>query len=902
MRYLFCLLGLPLILLAVDTAKVDDPFSRGEGISLASAIPANERGILCLAVDEAGRVYGGTTGRAAHFFCYDPKLDAIRSLVRLDGGVGFAHALIRLPDGSFIGGTQADPTGIAVKTDPKAVGHLYRFVPDGDTETGRQGDKDKPSVPAALARGAGVKVEDLGTPVPGQGIYTLAYLAKSQEIVGNTWPDGHFFTYDLKTKQFKDHGAIAGHRPFETPQHAEDVSRGTGKKVSYPRVVSRAIAIDSGTGAYTAGAGGWLHRYDPARRVFERLDLRLPAAAGREPLARLDAAVVYPRASDDHGDYACLLGGTSDGHLIELRIYGRGEFQLRARGKVLSSPGIQALAKLPGPTGGTGGRGAGGGGGAGPGGGFGQGGRGHAVVGLGGTDTVVPRSFRFSHGGSTSSVLPGIIPTVDRQSTLVPFSSLVDDGQGQLYAGETDRLARLLRFPLDPLARTERKPAAVVASREHQEGSLASLASLPRLQCQIAFAPEGTTTDGSGYTAIEVGKDGKVYVGSARYGDYGWLLRFDPRSSSPPYEGGVGGGTKPLDTKPPPQPILPKGGSRSPFMEKVASLRDLTGERLAGINTQAKIHAKIVVGHDGRIWFASKQGHEIFDTRPEYDDPDGYPGGHLCWYDPKTGHSRSMGILMSREGLQGGVIDAKRNRIYLRSEPKNHFLVYDIGTGEVQDRGHVGAACRYMAIDASGVVWTVGRGKTLCRYDPVTNYVEEVPILVDPTSAAPEYTPPYVIALGPNGKLYGAGTSHAWIMEFDVENASAKPQAAVTMRNIAPAAPQGLPVSDIHAGVFGKDGRFYYPLLTTFPATENAKAEQRLILMRFDANTKQTVAVGVPEIAGFDEEQVKSTYPRPAPHKLDHIQGMAVGDDGTLFMMDIYPQLNVVWFPRLTAR
>src|SRR5438552_10178513 len=179
-------------------AEPGELFDRGEGIELNKAIPANERGILCLAADEKGQVYGGTTGRAAHLFVYDPQKNEVRSLARLEGGIGFAHALIRLSDGSLIGGTQADPTGIAVKTDPKAVGHLYRFTLNG-------------ADPA--------KIEDLGVPVAGQGIYTLAYLKKSNEIVGNTWPDGHFFTYDLKTKKFKDHGAIAGYRTFETPQH-----------------------------------------------------------------------------------------------------------------------------------------------------------------------------------------------------------------------------------------------------------------------------------------------------------------------------------------------------------------------------------------------------------------------------------------------------------------------------------------------------------------------------------------------------------------------------------------------------------------------------------------------------------------------------------------------------------
>ena len=44
-----------------------------------------------------------------------------------------------------------------------------------------------------------------------------------------------------------------------------------------------------------------------------------------------------------------------------------------------------------------------------------------------------------------------------------------------------------------------------------------SQASQVPLDFHVVFAPAGTTTDGSGYTAIEVGKDNKVYVGAARY-------------------------------------------------------------------------------------------------------------------------------------------------------------------------------------------------------------------------------------------------------------------------------------------------------------------------------------------------------------------------------------------------
>src|SRR5262249_18489416 len=156
------------------------------------------------------RIFGGTTGRAAHLFVYDPAKNQVRDLARLPGGVGFAYALIVLPDGSLVGGTQADPTGIAAATDPKAVGPLYRFTLAGD---------------------GAAKVEDLGVPVAGQGVYTLAYDTKTNTVVGNTWPDGHFFSYDVAGRAFKDHGAIAGYRTYEQPQHAEDLNRGTDENI-----------------------------------------------------------------------------------------------------------------------------------------------------------------------------------------------------------------------------------------------------------------------------------------------------------------------------------------------------------------------------------------------------------------------------------------------------------------------------------------------------------------------------------------------------------------------------------------------------------------------------------------------------------------------------------------------
>jgi streptogramin lyase len=804
--------------------QADLPFDRGEAIDLDRVIPANERGIVCLALGEGGKIYGGTTGRAAHLFTYDPATGQAHSLARLQGGIGLSYALVRLPDGSLIAGTQADPTDTAVATDPRAVGKLYRFSPNG---TG----------PA--------KIEELGVPVPGQGIYTLAYDPKTNTVVGNTWPEGHFFSFDLKTKKVRDHGPIAGYRTYETPHEAADLNRGFPIVTRYPRQVSRAIVVTPEGAAYTGGADGFLFRYDFQTQRLAKLDVRLPAVPGREPWASLDVGVVQPRSNRQEGAYTSLVGGTSDGYLFELRISPKDRHVLRSRGRPSAQGTFQGLVARIAPAGDKG--------------------EGQTFYGVVGSRDGMPRGFAFSQGGGTSSVTPGGIPHVEGQPSMVGFGAMISDAQGNVYAGERDRIARLVRFPAQAPANKKtppRPPVHIPLLGPEPEDHLV------RLEGWVVFAPQGTTTDGSGYTAIAVGQDGRVYVGASRYGGYAYLLRFDPRT-------------------------------RTHFMERVVSVADLTGERRGGINTQGKIHALIIVGPDGRIWFATKQAHEVFGTRPEYgEDPEGYPGGHLCYYDPKTGQSRSMGILKRQEGLMGGAIDPARNLLYYRTEPKNLLLSFNIKTGAVKENGHVGASCRYMVIDKDGAVYTTGRGSYLCRYDPRTGYVEDLAVKVEGPG---HYEAPYVIALAPNGKLYGAGISHPWITEFDIVHYKPGPFPEVTVRNVAPAAPRGLPVQDIHAGVFGKDGRFYYPLATTGPVAKGSKAEPHLRIMRFDPKTGQSQTVGIPDTSSLDESKVRHAYARDAKYKMDYIQGMVVGADGSLYVMDIYPQLNVVCFPRLTA-
>jgi streptogramin lyase len=202
-----------------------------------------------------------------------------------------------------------------------------------------------------------------------------------------------------------------------------------------------------------------------------------------------------------------------------------------------------------------------------------------------------------------------------------------------------------------------------------------------------------------------------------------------------------------------------------------------------------------------------------------------------------------------------------------------------------------------MAIDKQGAVYQPGRGDYLSRFDPETGYVEELAVKLEGPG---HYAAPYVIQMGPNGKLYGAGINHPWILEFDIANYKKGPFPEVSVRNAAPAAPPGMPVHDIHAAVFGKDGKLYYPLVTS-GLDAKKRADRHLRIMRFDPATGKSETVGIPDTSSVDESKVKHVYVRGDKYQLDHIQGAAVGVDGTLYLMDIYPQLNVACFPKLTA-
>jgi len=363
-----------------------------------------------------------------------------------------------------------------------------------------------------------------------------------------------------------------------------------------------------------------------------------------------------------------------------------------------------------------------------------------------------------------------------------------------------------------------------------------------------SFPVPKNTYDDTGYTAIQVGLDGLVYVGTAWYGGSAHLVRLHPDTGK---------------------------------WDDLFNAHQLTRDTGTGLDSQSKFHAKLQVGADGLIWAATKQGNEEFTNRPEYgESATGYPGGHLFSFNPKTGQAIDHGILKKQEGIMGGAIDNARQRLYYVTDPKGHFLIYDIATNTVRDLGRSGPTPRYMAIDAKSRVFIVGAplpGDTaagaMTMYDPATDKLYQLAVTVDGDGKA--YGAPYVIVMNADGtKLLGAAANCKYVEEYDLSTiklTTADPDAngSITCRLAAEIKP-----GDTHAGTLGKDGCFYF----------NSSAS----LYRYDPKTSIAEELGTIDPPNSrDRGQV-------------YAQGATVGPDGTLYMKFLYPY-QVLALNKLTA-
>jgi hypothetical protein len=88
--------------------------------------------------------------------------------------------------------------------------------------------------------------------------------------------------------------------------------------------------------------------------------------------------------------------------------------------------------------------------------------------------------------------------------------------------------------------------------------------------------PTEYTNQESGYFSIVAGKNGRLYIGAAKYGVDAYLIEFDPKTEKCPM---------------------------------VMDVHKVIGSTATGFAAQAKIHTRNNVGASGKIYVGSKQGY-----------------------------------------------------------------------------------------------------------------------------------------------------------------------------------------------------------------------------------------------------------------------------------------------------
>lgn len=305
----------------------------------------------------------------------------------------------------------------------------------------------------------------------------------------------------------------------------------------------------------------------------------------------------------------------------------------------------------------------------------------------------------------------------------------------------------------------------------------AAAAEPPRwLLGQAYKIPSQYTNQESGYFSIVEGKNGKLYIGCAKYGVNAYLVEFDPKSAK---------------------------------MTMVLDVHQVIGSNATGFAAQAKLHTRNNVGASGKIYVGSKQGYpEKGEKRSDY------PGGYVLTYDPATGKSAHYGIAKPQHGIISVTPDEARGVAYVstcsdeRPIDHTHFMILDLKKRTYRDLGDLEHSFAFIVLDHLGRAFHPVRGGTIARYDPAADKLEKLAVTVDGQPAPKDLTKEDCILnweVSPDHKtLYAVEMTTNELFAFDLTAAGA----TIPGRRLGPLVP-GAKSIDCRALCVAPDGRVW---------------------------------------------------------------------------------------------
>jgi sugar lactone lactonase YvrE len=378
--------------------------------------------------------------------------------------------------------------------------------------------------------------------------------------------------------------------------------------------------------------------------------------------------------------------------------------------------------------------------------------------------------------------------------------------------------------------------------------------------------PKETTSEGSGYFSIVEGKNGKIYVGTAKYRHNAYLVEFDPATKA---------------------------------MKVVVDCHQEIGTNATGFAAQAKIHTRNNVGASGKIYFGTKQGY----PKDEEKRTD-YPGGYPMVHDPATGKTRVYDIPIKHHGIISVTPDEARNLAYIstcndaRPVESAHFMILDLESGKYRgliDSEHMYA---FIVVDHLGRAYHPLRGGDIARYDPRTDKLERLKQTIDgkpPTAEsllAHEHSHPINWEVSPDRKtLYAVAMSGNAIFAYDLTGEGD----TLPGRRLAQLVPNAK-ATDCRAMCVAPNGTIWAGVATTL---ENR--EQLLHVVSYNPGDAQAkdhgpMAVKNPEFTTFKDAAGKDLPWHHGFFTKDGkllpryvVMGICAAKDGTVYVTTIYP-------------
>lgn len=285
-----------------------------------------------------------------------------------------------------------------------------------------------------------------------------------------------------------------------------------------------------------------------------------------------------------------------------------------------------------------------------------------------------------------------------------------------------------------------------------------------------------------------------------------------------------------------------------------------------GATPISKVHYAMIPGHDGKLYCATHfSGPPVQDVvwRPwqTWDDPIRMACGIcLFTYDTGNGHLENLGVICPNEGARAAGFSEKRRLMYIATWPRNHFVVFNVDTGDLFDAGRIGNTNPLSIwLDEKENAYTVDDLGEIIRYDADERRLYETGIKIPKSPLCQgENRSIYDAVRSPDGKgIYGS----VWNLEYmpfaghlfyyDMKSGE--------MRDYGPGKKGSADKkSHLTSLIFGEDGFLYYAV-----SEEDTRRRlgSRMYLMRMNTESGEKEEIGAIDDGQWHAEHMaKATF------------------------------------------